>query len=70
MVFVILLIPIEESIRRSKIKNEPFPDTYSTLEKRKEHYVQFIKQNINVIEVDCMKLKSEIHNLIYKKSKL
>ncbi len=35
-----LLIPVEESQRRSKLKNEPFPDSAEVLTKRLETYEQ------------------------------
>ena len=35
---VLLLIPVEESLRRSKIKNEPFPDSREVLEARLADY--------------------------------
>jgi dTMP kinase len=34
----LLLLPVEESVRRSKLKNEPFPDTPEVLAKRLAFY--------------------------------
>jgi dTMP kinase len=33
-----LLIPVEESLTRSRLKAEPFPDSRETLEQRLGHY--------------------------------
>lgn len=37
----LLLIPVDESQRRSQLKNEPFPDSAETLAKRLKHYQGF-----------------------------
>ena len=37
----LLLIPVEESLKRSKQKEEPFPDTEEVLQQRLEHYHSF-----------------------------
>lgn len=35
----LMLIPVEESLRRSRIKNEPFPDSAEVLAARREQYL-------------------------------
>ncbi|HBG05052.1 MAG: hypothetical protein A2075_16590 [Geobacteraceae bacterium GWC2_58_44] len=37
----LLLIPVEESLRRSKQKDEPFPDSEEVLKQRLAHYTRF-----------------------------
>lgn len=47
----LFLISVEESLKRSKQKNEPFPDDQETLEKRLSAYENFLKIG-KMIEVD------------------
>lgn len=48
----LLLIPVEESLRRSLIKNEPYPDSKEVLCQRLEHYQRFaVEPNWHVM--DC-----------------
>ncbi len=41
----LLLIPVAESMRRSQLKNEPFPDTPEVLAARLEQYQQFAAED-------------------------
>ena len=43
----LLLIPVDESQRRSQLKNEPFPDSAETLAKRLNHYQGFRETDPN-----------------------
>jgi len=50
-VALLLLIPVEESLRRSRLKNEPFPDTEEVLHRRLERYKQLTaKINWHIIQ--------------------
>jgi len=63
---LVLTISVNESIRRSKIKNEPFPDDESYLKKRLDHYLSYSqKKNLNV--VDCTNDIESIRKLIWNK---
>ena len=42
---LMLLIPVEESLTRSRLKDEPFPDTRETLERRLAQYRQISRVN-------------------------
>lgn len=41
----LMVIPVEESIRRSKLKNEPFPDSVEVLTARREQYLSLCSQS-------------------------
>ncbi len=62
----LLLIPTEESIRRSKQKNEPFPDSEETLKKRLEYYKE-LSSTVNWTVLDCMRPVEEISDEIKDK---
>jgi thymidylate kinase len=51
----ILTIPVEESQRRSLLKDEPFPDSANVLEHRLSQYLEYIKMNKYSHHIDCMK---------------
>lgn len=61
----LLTIPVEESLRRSKLKNEPFPDTPEVLSFRLKKYTSLSK---NYYHINCMnpleKVSQEIQNTI------
>lgn len=59
----LLLIPVEESLRRNKLKNEPFPDSRETLAKRLNFYRQFGAEN-NWQTLNCLNLPKQIHQQI------
>jgi len=51
----LLLIPVAESLKRSKLKNEPFPDSEETLTRRFQYYHELARQNENIwLEIDCL----------------
>lgn len=52
--FFLLLVPIEESLRRSKLKNEPFPDTKEVLQKRLSYYYRF-SESMDWHVLHCMR---------------
>lgn len=60
----IALIPVKESLKRSKQKEEPFPDTEEVLKFRKELYENYIMDRHDIIQIDGTKNVSEIHNFI------
>lgn len=49
----LLLIPVEESLRRSKMKNEPFPDSKEVLQKRLALYKE-LSSSHDWHVLDCM----------------
>lgn len=59
----LLLVPVEESLRRSKEKNEPFPDSEEILRKRLNLYLKISSlQSWNIL--DCLKPIEEIQKEI------
>ncbi len=62
----LLLIPTEESLRRSKQKDEPFPDSEETLKKRLKYYKE-LSSTVNWKILDCMRPVEEISNEIKDK---
>lgn len=62
----VCIIPVEESLKRSKLKGEPFPDSEETLKIRKERYFSVIKGRDYIIEINGMNNIQEIHSLILK----
>jgi thymidylate kinase len=60
----IAMIPVQESIKRSKLKNEPFPDSEEVLCIRKNRYSELLKTNKDVVEVNGLFSIDEIHNKI------
>ena len=63
----LLLIPTEESIRRSKQKDEPFPDSEETLKKRLECYKE-LSLKVDWTVLDCMMPVEEIADEITEKT--
>lgn len=63
----LLLIPVEESILRSKQKDEPFPDSEETLKKRLEYYRE-LSLTANWTVLDCMRPVEEIADEIIEKT--
>jgi thymidylate kinase len=55
-----LLIPVTESIRRSKLKEEPFPDSESVLQQRHDLYIRYTSTN-GYILLDCTRSIDSIH---------
>lgn len=62
----VLTISVEESQIRSKLKNEPFPDTHETLRKRLDEYIDFTSKNELAIHILGTKSIKDIHNIIIK----
>jgi len=48
----VLTIPVSESQHRSKLKNEPFPDSMEVLESRLDSYIKYLEKGSNVIHID------------------
>ena len=63
---LILIISVEESLKRSKLKGEPFPDDEKTLKSRLEFYKLYIENYPNVIKIDCNNKISEVSMKINK----
>ncbi|HRW97899.1 MAG TPA: hypothetical protein P5280_00345, partial [Cyclobacteriaceae bacterium] len=61
----LLLIPVEESVRRSKLKFEPFPDAPEVLARRLEMYRQFIEDGYGH-ELDGLRSKNDLIQEIQK----
>ena len=57
----LLLIEVEECLRRSELKNEPFPDSVDVLKKRLFLYKSLAGQ---MQVIDCMKSIDAIHDEI------
>lgn len=60
----VLLIPKEESQRRSILKNEPFPDSAEVLDKRIKLYKKLIKDSKKYIHINCMNEIKEVYREI------
>lgn len=60
----VLTIPVKESIRRSALKDEPFPDTAETLELRLKDYLAFISEKKIAVHIDGTKKIDDIHAII------
>ena len=65
----VLTIPVEESLRRSKLKEEPFPDSEETLKTRLNDYLIFVNQSSNVIHINGAKKINYISNFILEQIK-
>ena len=52
------------SIRRSALKDEPFPDTAETLELRLKDYLAFIAKEKFAVHIDGTKKIDDIHAII------
>ena len=60
---LVLLIPVEESLRRSKLKDEPFPDSEEVLNYRIAEYKKMAKGKSFVL-IDCMHPIQGVHQNI------
>lgn len=60
----VITISIEESIKRSKLKNEPFPDSIEVLRKRLNQYLKFISNNSSAVQVDGSKSIDSVNRII------
>ena len=66
----VLTVSVEESMRRSKLKKEPFPDSKELLESRLNKYLKYIAANRNVIHIDGTARIEKIHSEIVQELKL
>lgn len=64
----VLLVPVEESLRRSKLKDEPFPDSEETLLKRHTLYRELSKKT-DFSEIECLESIDAIHQQILSELK-
>ena len=60
----VLTISVEESQRRSKLKDEPFPDSIETLKFRLNDYLNYSKKNKFVMPINCDQSIESIHQII------
>lgn len=58
----ILTIPVNESLTRSKLKNEPFPDSEETLTRRLAKYLSYHTSNTH--HLDCSSSIGDVHSKI------
>lgn len=59
----VMLIPVEESLRRSTLKKEPFPDDEATLALRLRHYQQAVVQS-DALQLDGMQEPLDLQRLV------
>lgn len=62
-VHFVLVVPVEEALRRSEKKREPFPDTAAVLERRLALYEGVIAGR-NVVRIDGLGAKDALHRMI------
>tara|TARA_B110000879_G_scaffold190780_1_gene255424 strand:- start:106 stop:753 length:648 start_codon:yes stop_codon:yes gene_type:complete len=62
----VITIPVKESLRRSKLKNEPFPDSIEVLESRLNKYLKYVSVNKDAIHIDGTDKIDNIHFNILK----
>lgn len=62
----LLLIPVEESMRRSNLKAEPFPDSRETLDSRLRAYQKLVSEEHWQVLDGCQPIE-ELSMLIHKK---
>ena len=60
----VITISIEESTKRSKLKNEPFPDSIEVLRKRLNQYLKFISNNSSAVHIDGSKSIDSVNRII------
>lgn len=63
---LMLLVPVEESLTRSRLKAEPFPDSRETLERRLAHYIRISTQEAFTV-LDCTRPVPVVANEIGRK---
>lgn len=65
----ILIIPVEESQRRSNLKEEPFPDSAEVLEHRLSQYLEYARNNKFSHQIDCLQplevVTHQIKSILY-----
>lgn len=62
----LLLVSVEVSKTRSRLKNEPFPDSEDTLKWRYEKYCELCRNN-DYHYIDCTKSIEQVHEVILSK---
>ena len=62
----VITIPVIESLRRSELKNEPFPDSQEILKSRLDSYEHFVLLEAYVIHIDGSKTIESIQSEILK----
>ena len=65
----VMTISIKESLRRSKLKKEPFPDSEETLKTRLKNYLKFVNNSSHVIHINGAKKINDIHTFILDRVK-
>jgi len=65
----VLTISVKEALYRSKLKNEPFPDSESTLNIRLQSYLQYAENNKKIKLINCEAPIEQILNQIYTQIK-
>lgn len=60
----ILTVSVAESQKRSRLKNEPFPDSEDVLSFRLKQYQAYSKLNRNCFHIDCERPIEEVENEI------
>jgi len=66
----VITIPVSESQVRSKLKNEPFPDSKEVLESRLKDYMKYVASDKKVIHLDGTNKIDAIHSIIVKELNL
>ena len=66
----VITIPVLESQYRSKLKNEPFPDSKEVLENRLKNYLNYVATSKAVIHIDGTNKIDFIHSKRIKELKL
>jgi dTMP kinase len=62
----LLLISVEESMKRSLLKFEPFPDSSEALEQRLSYYETYANGTSEIHTIWCTKSADEVFNIISK----
>jgi len=57
-------IPVDESTRRSRLKNEPFPDSRVNLSRRLAIYKEYADKESHIIHLDGMQSIQHLHSKI------
>lgn len=65
----VLTISVNESMKRSKLKNEPFPDSEQTLTYRLNDYLNFVNSDKHVVHIDGFSSIQNTHRFILRKLK-
>ena len=62
-------MPVNISLERSKLKNEPYPDSSNVLKDRLKLYDEYILTKKNKIKIDCCEELSIVSNKIIRELK-